>query len=120
MQADETLRPEFEEWLNPGRHEGNVSAWVEPGRYAKETHQLAWLAWQAARAQPAPDSERELLGAAQTAAVMPLIGPLLDAWENADREVMSEEPELAKQLRRINSAMLNAEAITTPPARPSA
>lgn len=46
--ADETLRPQFEAWLNPGRHEGNVSAWVAPGRYEKEAHQLAWLAWQAA------------------------------------------------------------------------
>ena len=39
-------RAAFEAWLNPGGHAGNVSAWVEPGRYEKDTHQLAWLAWQ--------------------------------------------------------------------------
>ncbi len=39
-------RAAFEAWLNPGAHPGNVSAWVEPGRYEKDTHQMAWLAWQ--------------------------------------------------------------------------
>jgi hypothetical protein len=39
-------RAAFEAWLNPGGHAGNVSPWVEPGRYEKDTHQLAWLAWQ--------------------------------------------------------------------------
>lgn len=39
-------RTAFEAWLNPGGHAGNVSPWVEPGRYEKDTHQLAWLAWQ--------------------------------------------------------------------------
>lgn len=43
-------REAFEAWLNPGHHAGNVSPWVEPGRYQKDTHQLAWLAWQAAQA----------------------------------------------------------------------
>lgn len=38
-------RAAFEAWLNPGGHAGNVSAWVEPGRYENDTHQLAWLAW---------------------------------------------------------------------------
>lgn len=42
-------RAAFEAWLNPGRHAGNVSPWVKPGRYEKETHQLAWLAWRACR-----------------------------------------------------------------------
>ena len=42
-------RVAFEAWLNPGHHTGNVSPWVEPGCYEKETHQLAWLAWLAAR-----------------------------------------------------------------------
>lgn len=41
-------RETFEAWLNPGHHVGNISPWVEPGRYEKETHQLAWLAWRAA------------------------------------------------------------------------
>ena len=56
MQADETPRPDFEAWLNPGHHEGNVSAWVAPGRYEEETHQLAWLAWQAARTKTLEDA----------------------------------------------------------------
>lgn len=43
-------REAFEAWLNPGHHAGNVSPWVDPGRYQKETHQLAWLAWKAAQA----------------------------------------------------------------------
>ena len=43
-------REAFEAWLNPGHHAGNVSPWVEPGRYQKDTHQLAWLTWQAAQA----------------------------------------------------------------------
>jgi hypothetical protein len=41
-------RVAFERWLNPGQHAGNVSPWVEPGRYEKDTHSLAWLAWKAA------------------------------------------------------------------------
>ena len=41
-------RAAFERWLNPGQHAGNVSPWVEPGRYEKDTHNLAWLAWRAA------------------------------------------------------------------------
>lgn len=58
---------------------------------------------------PAPlTDERERLCAEQGKAVMPLIGPLLDAWENADREVMAEEPELAKWLTEINRAMETA------------
>ena len=54
-------------------------------------------------------AERDQLRCAQADAVMPLIGPLLDAWENADREVMSQEPELSKQLKNINSAMEDAQ-----------
>lgn len=54
------------------------------------------------------ERERDALRAAQTAAVMPLIGPLLDAWENADRELMDEEPELVKQLKAIQQAMEDA------------
>ena len=44
----EPEREAFERWLNPGGFSGNVSPWVEPGRYQKETHQLAWLAWRGA------------------------------------------------------------------------
>lgn len=56
----------------------------------------------------AVEAERDQLRAAQVAAVMPLIGPLLDAWEQADREVMDEEPELVKWLKAINAAMETA------------
>ena len=49
VRALDPERAAFEAWLNPGRHAGNVSLWVEPGRYEKDTHNLAWLAWQAAR-----------------------------------------------------------------------
>ena len=48
-------RAAFEAWLNPSRHAGNLSPWIEPGRYEKEAHQLAWLAWRAALAsRPVP------------------------------------------------------------------
>ncbi len=40
-----TSREAFEAWLNPGKHAGNVSAWIEPGRYEKATDQMAWLGW---------------------------------------------------------------------------
>ena len=67
-------------------------------------------------ATPEPvKAERDQLRCAQADAVMPLIGPLLDAWENADREVMSQEPELSKQLKNINSAMEDAQPATGEP-----
>lgn len=52
--------------------------------------------------------ERTRLRAQQATAVMPLIGPLLDAWECCSQSVRSEHPELDKQLRRINLAMEDA------------
>lgn len=52
--SSDALRKAFEAWLNPGKHAGNVSAWGAPGRYEKDTHQLAWLAWCAALSAPAP------------------------------------------------------------------
>jgi hypothetical protein len=56
-----------------------------------------------AEAQP----EEERLRAEQAAAVMPLIGPLLDAWEAARgvHEFRDECPELHKMLRAIDNAM---------------
>ncbi len=57
--------------------------------------------------------ERESLRAAQSEAVMPWIGPLLDAWEGGS-DFLNEYPALDKQLRRINRAMETA----TPPAQP--
>ena len=67
-------------------------------------------------ATPEPvKAERDQLRYAQADAVLPLIGPLLDAWENSDREVMSQEPELSKQLKNINSAMEDAQPATGEP-----
>lgn len=51
-------REAFEAFLNPGNHAGNLSPWLEPGRYEKETHQLAWLAWQAATARAMAEAVR--------------------------------------------------------------
>ena len=51
--TEDQMRAAFEAWLNPGQHAGNVSPWVAPGRYEKEAHQLAWLAWRAASEQAA-------------------------------------------------------------------
>ena len=59
--TEEQTRAAFEAWLNPGNHAGNVSPWVAPGRYEKEAHQLAWLAWRAASQRPSPDRMREAL-----------------------------------------------------------
>lgn len=53
-------------------------------------------------------AERDRLRAAQAEAVMPLIGPLLDAWECGSQSLRSEHPELDKHLRRINRAMEDA------------
>jgi hypothetical protein len=73
----------------------------------------------AAAAQPAPvqqpvNQERESLRAAQGEAVMPLIGPLLDAWESCSETMRGEQPEVDKYLRKINRAMEDV----TPPAAP--
>ena len=60
-------------------------------------------------AQPAPvQQERELLRTAQSEAVMPLIGPLLDAWEGGS-DFLNEYPALDKQLRRIHRAMEHSQ-----------
>jgi hypothetical protein len=52
--------------------------------------------------------ERDRLRAAQAAAVMPLIGPLLDAWEGADHDALEDQTELVKQIQAINFAMETA------------
>lgn len=54
------------------------------------------------------EGEREYLRAAQAGAVMPLIGPLLDAWECCSQDVRSENPGLGKYLSQINRAMEDA------------
>jgi len=56
--------------------------------------------------------ERERLRAAQAEAVMPLIGPLLDAWECGSQSVREEHPKLDVYLRRISHAMEYAEPMT--------
>ena len=83
----------------------NVTAAIEALRTAIQQAE----ARHPATPEPGAWSERELLRHAQAAVVMPMIGPLLDAWENSDREVMSQEPELSKQLKNINSAMEGAD-----------
>jgi len=59
-------------------------------------------------------SERKGLRIAQSKAVMPLIGPLLDAWEgvpNDSKGAMREgEPALCDHLDKINAAMEDAPA----------
>lgn len=61
---------------------------------------------------PAEPSEAERLRAAQAAAVMPMIGPLLDAWEGIYGDVKGaikiEAPGLARHLGAINRAMEEA------------
>ena len=70
----------------------------------------------AATPAPAPDAERQALRYAQAEAVMPLIGPLLDAWENVTFSALGDAPELAKCLSEINKAMEGAEAPPAPEA----
>lgn len=70
----EQMRAAFEAWLNPGNHAGNVSAWVAPGRYEKETHQAMWLGWCGACAW-----------AAREAAVAAIFaGPSPEEWRALD------------------------------------
>jgi hypothetical protein len=56
--------------------------------------------------------ERQGLRIVQAKTVMPMIGPLLDAWEGANNDLKSsireEEPELADYLDKIASAMESA------------
>lgn len=59
--------------------------------------------------------EAERLRAAQSDAVMPLIGPLLDAWEGCSSTCREEFPEMDKWLRRINRAMEDAEPAAPAP-----
>jgi hypothetical protein len=56
------------------------------------------------------DADRNRLRAAQAEAVMPLIGPLLDAWACCSQACREELPELDKHLRQLNRAMEDAGA----------
>lgn len=51
------------------------------------------------------DNELEGLRKSQAAAVMPLMGPLLDAWEEESSALRAEHPNIDKWLRKINRAM---------------
>jgi hypothetical protein len=73
-------REAFEAFLNPGNHAGNLSPWVEPGRYEKETHQLAWLAWQAATARALAEAVKTCEGKKYT----PRRSSSLDAWQRSN------------------------------------
>ena len=86
---------------------------IDPALSSEQCRALWSAAW-SATPEPVARSEREQLRHAQAAVVMPMIGPLLDAWENSDREVMSQEPELSKQLKNINSAMEGADTHPAP------
>ena len=57
------------------------------------------------------NKELKRLRAAQAKAVMPLIGPLLDAWEQLPNDVldMEEFAELLATIEAVNEAMENAE-----------
>lgn len=57
--------------------------------------------------QPQAEAVREQLRAAQVAATMPLIGPLLDAWDGLpnDLKCAEELSNLRKQIGEINMAM---------------
>jgi hypothetical protein len=67
------------------------------------------VAGRSEHAVPEP-SDRVRLRAAQAAAVMPMIGLLLDAWEHARHHIVNDREctELSKQLRAINRAMEEA------------
>lgn len=56
------------------------------------------------------ERERKRLRKAQAALVMPLIGPLLDAWESLPNDVacMDELEELGTHMQAIEEAMENA------------
>lgn len=53
----EEERLKFERWMNPGGWPGNMSQWIAPGRYDKESHQMAWLGWMA-RARLAAEQQK--------------------------------------------------------------
>jgi septation ring formation regulator EzrA len=67
------------------------------------------MAEAALRAQGDPVDEIERLRQEQSASVMPMIGPLLDAWECCSQTCREELPELDTQLRKINRAMEGAD-----------
>lgn len=81
----------------------------------RSRYSLAQVGTEDADAQATREIVR--LRLAQSAAVMPLIGPLLDAWEHARYHVVNDEEcaGLSKQLRAINRAMEDAGDDETAP-----
>ncbi|MBK5958065.1 hypothetical protein CCR97_08020 [Rhodoplanes elegans] len=59
--------------------------------------------------EPVTEAERAALRAEQAARVMPLIGPLLDAWDGLPNDIRSlvrdEHPELGTHLNQIAAAV---------------
>jgi len=55
-------------------------------------------------------SERERMIKAQAKLVMPMIGPLLDAWQGLPNDVSEDEDleSVAELMEKINEAMENA------------
>ena len=79
----EPERAAFESWLNPGAHPHNVSAWVEPGRYEEQAHQMAWVAWKAAVAAERERCADDLARAVQGESILLAQGW---AWSEARSE----------------------------------
>jgi hypothetical protein len=75
-----------------------------------------------AEAATASNAEQEELRAAQAVAVMPMIGPLLDAWEGLPNDISGDEEllTLKRQMSAISRAMDTAALATQPPAIPAA
>ena len=59
------------------------------------------------------DEERKQLREAQAREVMPMIGPLLDAWEQVPNDMVADlcfhAPSLTTYMEKINHAMETAE-----------
>jgi hypothetical protein len=76
---------------------------------------------QAAAVPEAVPDERERMRADQAAAVMPQIGPLLDAWEGISNDVKGaitiEAPGLVRHLKSINRSMEGDDRLAAPEAR---
>lgn len=62
-----------------------------------------------------PSDEREALRAGQAKAVMPLIGPLLDAVEGIPNDLRDELVDVLRISGQINTAMEQAAPVAVPP-----
>jgi len=100
---------------------------VEHGRQCKPLAERISVACSDLRARifqgsapVAPTDEREVLRAEQAAAVMPQIGPLLDAFEGLNNDTLcllrDEAPGLLNALRAINRSMEDCAPVAPTPA----